>query len=95
MFFHQTNYDFMCFEKSKIKHKKYNGIIQHKTSGRIVKIPFGDDRYGQYRDQTGLGVYSDKDHMDSFRIFNYIQRHKKWVKDGYFSPGFFSLMYLW
>lgn len=82
------------FEKSTHKNKKYNALLQHKNTDKIVKVPFGDTRYGQFRDQTPLKLYSDRDHNDLKRRQNYLARHAK-DKDYKFSSGFFSSTFLW
>jgi hypothetical protein len=96
-----TEYDFSHFEPSRRLNKKYNAVIQNKQTGRVVKIPFGDSRYEQYKDSTGLGLWSHKDHGDRVRRRAYESRHGQWdASDGgdntyYFSPAYFSWRYLW
>tara|TARA_A100001015_G_C14678647_1_gene589810 strand:- start:66 stop:293 length:228 start_codon:yes stop_codon:yes gene_type:complete len=65
---------------------------------------FGDSRYEQYKDSTGLGIYSHLDHMDKTRRSNYYKRHsgvetkeqaiKKEMKKG-MSPKLLSHIFLW
>ena len=57
-------YKLINFEKSLTRNKKYNAILQNKSNGKLVKIPFGDNRFEQFKDSTGLGLYSNKDHGD-------------------------------
>ena len=85
-------YDIKGFEVGK-GNKKYNALIQHKKTKEIVKIPFGDKRYEQYKD-SALGIYSHLDHHDKYRRCAYQKRHKN---DNLhcFSPGYFSWFYLW
>ncbi len=45
-------------------------------SGRFTRaIHFGDTRYQQYQDSTGLGLYSHLDHNDERRRAMYFLRH--------------------
>lgn len=94
-YFSKSEYKFIKFEKSKTANKKYDAILQNKKTKKLKKIPFGDKRYQQYQDTTGLGIYSDKDHKDKERRLNYRKRHKVYIKDGYYSAGYFSMNFLW
>ena len=59
-------------KKSTRKFKKY----MYKPPGKFSRwIHFGDTRYQQYEDSTGLGLYSRKDHKNKRRQANYFQRH--------------------
>ena len=83
----------MKFKVSTRKNKKYMVLTPKKRW-----IHFGDKRYGQYRDSTGLGVYSHLDHNDIRRRKNYWTRHT--ARKGNFhldkeSPSYYSLRYLW
>ena len=51
----------MIFEKSTRKGKKYMVMYNNK------KIHFGDSNMDQYKDSTGLGIYSNKNHLDKKR----------------------------
>lgn len=86
-------YELIKFQVSDTKNKKYDAILRH-NSGRLKKIPFGDKRYEQFRDSTGLGVYSNLDHGDRKRQINYLKRHAN-TKDNIFSSSYFSANYLW
>ena len=94
-YYSKKDYIFKGFEKAKAKHKKYTALIQHKKTKKIIKINFGDDRYQQYKDSTGLGLYSNKNHLDKKRRASYRSRHKKDIKDGFYSAGLFSMRFLW
>ena len=86
-------YELLRFEVSEQKNKKYNAILRH-NSGRLKKVPFGDKRYEQFRDSTGLGIYSNLDHGDRKRQINYLKRHEK-TRHNKFSSSYFSANYLW
>ena len=89
------DYKLINFERSKTKNKKYDAILQNKLNSKMVKIPFGDNRYEHFKDSTGLGLYSNKDHGDLKRRQLYRQRHQKDIKKGYYSPGYMSFYFLW
>ena len=87
----------MKFEKSKLKNKKYSVIT---PKGK--KINFGDKRFQQFKDSTGLGLYSDLDHNDKKRKKNYCKRSgnikdKKGnlTKNDKESPNYYARKFLW
>lgn len=82
------------FEKSQSKNKKYDAILTNKFSSKVIRVPFGDSRYEQYKDNTGLGLYSSLNHLDNNRRKNYRARHQGEEKH-IFSSGYFSWYYLW
>lgn len=94
MIYPKKDYKFVRFEKSKAKHKKYVAILINKKTGRQKIINFGDKRYQQYKDSTGLGLYSHLDHNDSKRRANYRKRHSANSLQPY-SANYFSYYYLW
>lgn len=96
----KKEYFFVKFQRSKNPKKKYDALIKHKLTKREVRVPFGAKRtdgvpYPQYRDSTGLGLYSKYDHGDQKRRANYRARHKVYLKSGYWTPGYFSWEFLW
>jgi len=95
MYYSKKEYSFVKFEKSKRKGKKYNGVLRNKKTNREVRVPFGDSSMEQYRDSTGLGLYSSKDHGDVKRRKAFRARHKGFLKEGYYSPSYFSYNFLW
>lgn len=98
----KKDYKFVKFEKSDKPDKKYKAILKNKTTGREVKIYFGGIKkdgtpYEQFKDSTGLGLYSKYDHNDKQRKARYRNRHSKEkpsFKD-YYSAGYFSWYKLW
>lgn len=94
MFLSMSDYTLQGFIKSETKHKKYDAVL-HGLNGKVKFVPFGDNRYEHYRDTTGEGLYSFKDHGDKARKASYWARHKKDIEPNFYSPGYFSLMYLW
>ena len=86
----------MIFEKSTRKGKKYMVMYNNK------KIHFGDSNMEQYKDSTGLGLYSDKNHLDKKRQASYLARAKGIRnKNGEYtwkdksSANYYSVKYLW
>ena len=89
--------------------KKYTAFLRNNETGRIRRINFGDRRYQQYKDRTGLGLYSELDHGDRKRMRNYYRRHsgvktrkagleKEWAKarrSGLYTAKLLSHIYLW
>ena len=93
----KTDYAFENFEPSQRLHKKYNAVLRNIRTGRQVRIPFGDTRYEQYKDNTGLGLWSHKDHGDEKRKRAYWSRHRKEANAGIsnYTAGSMALTYLW
>ena len=94
-YFSFAEYKLKGFEKATAVNKKYNAILVNNATKKIKRIPFGASDYEQYKDITGMGLYSSKNHNDRTRRDLYRQRHAKDLKDNYFSAGYFSYYYLW
>jgi hypothetical protein len=94
-YYSKKEYKLTGYQKSKRKHKKYDALLENKKTGRIVKVPFGDKRYENFRDLTGLNLYEHLIHNDAKRRRLYRQRHNKDLKTGYYSPGWFSYYITW
>lgn len=92
--YNKKDYTFIKFEKSHLKQKKYNAVLKNKKTDRAVRVPFGAKGYEQYKDSTGLGVYTKQNHGDAKRRKNYQSRHKNDNIQNY-SPGYFSWFFLW
>lgn len=84
------------FMKSANKNKKYTVVYNGKT------INFGDSKMEQYKDATGLGLYTSKDHLDPVRRKSYLARAKgiknakgelTWKMKS--SPNYYSVRFLW
>ena len=85
------------FKKSTRKGKKYSVIT---PSGKIIH--FGSATMEQYKDSTGLGLYSHKDHGDEKRRKSYLARAKgiknKKGELTYKDPesaNYYSVRFLW
>ena len=94
MFYDIREYNLIGFKKSKTKNKMYDAILKSKN-GDLKKVPFGDKRFENYWDITGLNLYPKLNHFDEERRERYRKRHKVYLKEGYYSPGYFSFNYLW
>ena len=86
----------MNFKKSTRPGKKYMVVVNGKT------IHFGDIKMQQYRDTTGLGLYTHLNHNDEKRRASYLARAKG-IKDkngnltwkNKNTSNYFSIRYLW
>jgi hypothetical protein len=94
-YYSMDEYKLKGFEVSKVKDKMYNAVLVNKKTKREKRVPFGSRTYKNYRDATGLNAYPNLIHGDKERRKRYHQRHEKDVKEGYYSPGYFSLRFLW
>jgi hypothetical protein len=74
------------YAPSTMKYKKYDAYVDGK------KYSFGDIRYEQFRDK--IGYYSNLNHNNKLRRVQYVNRHKNDRLNEY-SPGYFSMYYLW
>ena len=92
-----SQYELLGFERSRSPKKKYDAILSLKSiyPHDIVRVPFGDVRYAQYEDTTGLRLYSRLDHLSPARRDRFRKRHAGFLRSGYFSPSYFAYFYLW
>lgn len=89
------------FAKSTNKNKKYMVKVDI-GDGKTKIVHFGDALYEQYKDSTGLGLYSHMDHNDKTRRELYRARASR-IKDksGNFTyldktkPNYYAYNYLW
>lgn len=90
-----NEWDLMGFKRAKNKNKKYEAMIINKKTGKTVNIPFGNSNYEQYKDSTGLNLFSHLDHNDEERRDRFYKRFKKQINKNYWSPATLSAYYLW
>ena len=93
-YYKKTDYKLLRFEKSKSKGKMYSAILENKKSKKKIRVNFGS-MMENYQDKTGLNLYPHLVHGNKERRILYRARHKVYLKDGYYSPSFFSWFYLW
>jgi hypothetical protein len=81
--------------KSTRKHKKYMATFCKTTNNkkRSKIVHFGDNRYQQWKDSTGLNLYSYLNHGDTRRKNSYYDRFGK--NATIHSAKWFSHKYLW
>ena len=98
----KSEYDFIRFKKSDKPLKKYVAILRNKNTMKEVTVHFGGVRengkpYEQWKDSTGIGLYSKYNHGDSERRKRYQFRNRKEKPSfkRYWSAGYFSWYYLW
>jgi hypothetical protein len=95
VYYSKKEYKLLSYESSHRKNKMYNAVLQNKKTLKSVKVPFGDNKMENFRDATGLNLYPRLIHGDAKRRKNFRARHKGYLKDGYYSPSFFSYYILW
>ena len=95
-YYSQQKYKFVKFEKSHLDNKMYNAVLKQKAAPhRVVRVPFGDKNSENFHDKTGLNKYPHLIHGDSKRREKFRARHKGFLKEGYYSPSYFSYFFLW
>jgi hypothetical protein len=95
-------------DKSTKKGKKYMAVVQNKKTRRTRVLHFGGLGYEQFKDSTGLGLYSNVNHGDPKRRRNYFGRHSNGnttkrkalnyeikKSKGLYTPRLLSHKYLW
>ena len=94
-YYSKKEYKHLGFEKAKAKGKMYNALLKRVKDGKIIRVPFGANTMENYHDKTGLNLYPQLIHGDKKRRASFRARHKGFLKDGFYSPGFFSFYFLW
>lgn len=82
------------FQRSKTTGKKYDAIIEDVKTRKRQRVPFGSAIHEQYKDTTGLKLYSHLNHNDEKRRKNYLARHEK-TRHKIYSPSWYSANFLW
>lgn len=82
------------FDRSRKRNKMYDALLLSKEN-EVIRVPFGDKRFENYQDKTELNLYPNLIHGDRERRKRYHSRHRVYLKDGYYSPSYFSFHYLW
>lgn len=94
-YYNKKEYKLIGYQRSNTAHKMYDAILENKKTKKTIKVPFGDKRYQNYRDLTGLNLYPKLIHNNPGRRKLYRARHYKDLKLGYYNPGWFSYYILW
>jgi len=94
-YYKKSQYKLIGFEAAKAKRKMYNAILERKKDKKLIRVPFGDNEMGNYKDDTGLNLYPHLIHGDKKRRKSFRARHKGYLKPGFWSPSWFSLNLLW
>lgn len=94
-YYSKRQYKLLGFRKSNVKDKMYYALLEDRLTNKLKKVHFGHDKYENYRDITGLNYYPTLIHGDSKRRKYYRARHKGFLKEGFYSPSYFSYYYLW
>jgi len=95
----KREYKFVKFQRSTNPKKKYDAILKNKETGREVRVRFGSANMEQYKDTTGLGLYSKKNTLDKNKRRQFRARFSatKQKQDfaNYYSSMYFSWRFLW
>jgi len=95
VYYSKKEHKILGYEKSHRAGKMYNAMLLKKGSSKLIKVPFGDNKMGNYQDKTGLNLYPKLIHNDKKRRKAFRDRHKGYLKEGYYSPSWFSYYILW
>jgi hypothetical protein len=85
-------YTMPTFKRSTRKNKKY----MVKYNGKWIH--FGSSAHQQYKDSTGLGLYTHLNHNDKKRRKNYLARAKGIKNKSYLnknSANYYAVNFLW
>ena len=97
----------VSIERSPRAQKKYRATIFNPERQRVRHIDFGASAYEQFKDSTGLGLYTKANHGDAKRRRAYFQRHsavrtkreaiakEREKSGGLYTPKLLSHEYLW
>jgi hypothetical protein len=92
---------------SERKGKKYMATIRDNITKKTRVLHFGGLGYEQFKDSTGVGKFTKKNHGDIRRRNNYFSRHsgtrskknaidkEKRLSGGKYTPKLLSHIYLW
>jgi hypothetical protein len=87
------DYELVGFIVCKFIDKKYTAILKNKFNKKLKRIHFGNLNY-HFSDRTGLNKYSflDSNDIELRDIWRAKNLHR--IKDGFYSPTYFSFNYL-
>lgn len=94
-YYSRSEYKLKGYEKSNTKGKMYDALLQRNRDKKIIRVPFGHNKMQNYQDKTGLNEYPQLIHGDKQRRKMFRARHRGYLKEGYYSPSYFSYYILW
>jgi hypothetical protein len=83
------------FDISRRRGKMYDALLVRLKDKKIIRVPFGDSTMNNYQDKTGLNAYPHLIHGDIERRRLFRARMKGFLKEGFYSPSWFSYYKLW
>jgi hypothetical protein len=92
-FYSKRLYKLVGYQKSVDTGKKYDALLERRSDKRIIRVPFGDSKYSNYQDKTGLNLYTSTGDIAKRRLYR--ARHRKDLREGFYNPGYFSWYCLW
>lgn len=95
VYYNKKKYELLGYERATREGKMYNAVLRDRTTLRFVRVPFGSTTYGNYKDITGLNYYPHLIHGDKERRRLFRLRNKHNLRDGFYSPSWFSHYILW
>jgi hypothetical protein len=95
VYYKKSDHKIFGYQKSKTTGKMYDALLLKTGSPKLIRVPFGDNSMGNFHDKTGLNLYPHLIHGNKKRRKAFRARHKGYLKEGYYSPSFFSYYYLW
>ena len=95
VYYKKSDHKIFGYQKSKTKGKMYDALLLKTGSPKLIRVPFGSSIHENFHDKTGLNLYPHLIHSDKKRRKNYRSRAKGKVKEGYYSPSWFSYYILW
>lgn len=88
-------WDLVAFEKAATPERKYSAVLKDKFTGRVATVSFGRPGYWHFKDTTGLGLYSNLDHLKEDRRQRVRAKYAGDLTPQMYDPQYFSLNYLW
>ena len=95
VYYDKLKWKLLGFRVSDAKDRMYYALLENKYTHKLVRVHFGSKIHENYHDLTGLNAYPHLKHGDDDRRRRYRKRAIGQVKDGFYSPSFFSYYYLW
>lgn len=94
-YYSKKDHKIFGYQRSRTTGKMYDAILLKKGSNKLIRLPFGSSSNENYQDKTGLNLYPHLIHNDKKRRKAFRARAKGFLRDGYYSPSWFSYYILW